>query len=154
MSLQLVEQLQQKAVPVTQMCRVLGVSRSGYYTARKRDQAQPWFAKPACTSRLSLLPVPGPYGSRRLRTAVASQGIVIGIYRLRRLMRKHRLRSVWKRKFVHTTGSSPSLGSLGASFARHRVHDVHRAHYLNLSAVLQDGMAGPLPSSNPCQRRS
>ena len=30
----------------------------------------------------------------------------------------------------------PSLG--GASFARHGVHDVHRAHYLNLSAAIQD----------------
>jgi hypothetical protein len=29
-----------------------------------------------------------------------------------------------------------SLG--GASFARHGVHDVHRAHYLNLSAAIQD----------------
>ena len=38
MSLQLVEQLQQKAVPVNQMCRVLGISSSGYYTSRKRDQ--------------------------------------------------------------------------------------------------------------------
>ena len=26
----------------------------------------------------------------------------------------------------------------GASFARHGVHDVHRAHYLNLSAAIQD----------------
>ena len=34
----------------------------------------------------------------------------------------------------------PPLGGLaGASLARHGVRDVHRAHYLNLFALLQDG---------------
>lgn len=41
MSLPLVEQLQQKAVPDNLVCCVLEVSRSGYYTARKRAFAQP-----------------------------------------------------------------------------------------------------------------
>ena len=38
-------------------------------------------------------------------------------------------------KFEFGTVITP-LG--GASFARHGVHDVHRAHYLNLSATIQD----------------
>lgn len=38
-------------------------------------------------------------------------------------------------KFEFGTVITP-LG--GASFARHGVHDVHRAHYLNLSAAIQD----------------
>ena len=43
MSFQLIEQLQHKdnAVPVEQLCRVLEVSRSGYYAARKRRQIPP-----------------------------------------------------------------------------------------------------------------
>lgn len=41
MSFQLVEQLQQKAVPVKQMCRVLGISRWGYYPAQKREHLPP-----------------------------------------------------------------------------------------------------------------
>ena len=109
MSFQLVEQLQQKAVPVNQMCRVLGISRSGYYTARKRDQAQPVVCEASVHMKAAFAASGGAYGSRRLRTAVASRGIVIGIYRLRRLMRKHGLRSVWKRKFVHTTDSRHAL---------------------------------------------
>ena len=44
-----------------------------------------------------------------MRTAVTSRGIVTGIYRLRRLMHKHGLRSAWKRKFVHTTDSKHAL---------------------------------------------
>jgi hypothetical protein len=47
----------------------------------------------------------------------------------------------------------PALGDLGgASFARHGVHDVHRAHYLNSSVELQDGMPSRLRSSQrACQ---
>ena len=44
-----------------------------------------------------------------MRTAVASRGVVIGIFRLRRLMRPHGLRSAWKRKVVHTTDSKHAL---------------------------------------------
>jgi putative transposase len=49
------------------------------------------------------------YRSRRLRTTVASRGVVVGIYRLRRLMRKDGPHSVGKRKLVHTTGSKHGL---------------------------------------------
>ena len=94
MSFQLVEQLQQKAVPVNQLCRVLALSRSGFYTARKRAQVQPVVCEASVHMRAASAASGGSYGSRRLLTAVASRGIVIGIYRLRRLMRKHGLRSV------------------------------------------------------------
>lgn len=109
MSYQLVEQLQQKAVPVNQLCRVLALSRSGFYTARKRAQVQPAVCEASVHLKAAFAASGGAYGSRRLRTAVASRGVVIGIYRLRRLMRKHGLRSVWKRKFVHTTDSKHAL---------------------------------------------
>jgi len=109
MSFQLVELLQQKAVPVNQVCRVLGVSRSGYYTARRREQVQPAVCEASVHLRAAFAASGGAYGSRRLRTAVASRGLEIGLYRLRRLMRKNGLRSVWKRKFVHTTDSKHTL---------------------------------------------
>jgi transposase InsO family protein len=109
MSFQLVEQLQQKAVPVNQVCRVLGISRSGFYTARKRALIQPMVCEASVHLRAAFAASRGAYGSRRLRTAVASRGLKIGLYRLRRLMRKNGLRSVWKRKFVHTTDSRHTL---------------------------------------------
>ena len=109
MSFELVEQLQQRAVPVNQMCRVLGISRSGYYTARKRAQAAPAVCEASVHLKAAFAASGGAYGSRRLRTAVASRGLEIGLYRLRRLMRKHGLRSVWKRKFIHTTDSRHAL---------------------------------------------
>ena len=36
MSYRLVHTLQMKAIPVQRSCRILGVSRSGYYDARRR----------------------------------------------------------------------------------------------------------------------
>ena len=49
------------------------------------------------------------YGSRRLVTAMANQGFLIGRYKVRRLMRQAGLKPVWKRKFIHTTNSKHNL---------------------------------------------
>ena len=98
----LVRQLQQKAIPVKQACRLLQVSRSGYYQYRQRGERDPdmattvhlkaafWESGRAC-------------GSRRLTTALEARGLAIGRYRVRRLMREAALCPVWKRKFIHTT---------------------------------------------------
>ena len=109
MSFELVRQLQEKAVAVDRMCGVLEVSRSGYYAARKRSQVQPAVCEASVQLKAAFAASGGAYGSRRLRTAVASRGFVMGIYRVRRLMRQHGLRSTWKRKFVHTTDSKHAL---------------------------------------------
>jgi len=47
MSYQLIEDLQMKAVTVSQACRTLEVSRSGYYAAAKRQSAAPVVCAPA-----------------------------------------------------------------------------------------------------------
>ena len=109
MSFELVQQLQQKAVPVDQVCRVLEVSRSGYYAARRRSQIAPAVCADTLELKAAFAASGGAYGSRRLRTAVASRGIVMGRYRVRRLMRQHGLRSSWRRKFIHTTDSKHAL---------------------------------------------
>ena len=109
MSFELVRQLQEKAVPVEQTCRVLDVSRSGYYAACRRSREQPVVCEASVQLKAAFAASGGAYGSRRLRTAVQSRGVVIGIYRVRRLMRQNGLRSVWKRKFVHTTDSKHTL---------------------------------------------
>ena len=72
MSLQLVEQLQQKAVPVNQLCRVLALSRSGFYTAHKRAQVQPVVCEASVHMRAAFAASGGAYGSRRLRTAAST----------------------------------------------------------------------------------
>ena len=69
-------------MPVNQIGRVLGISRSGYYTARKRDQVDPAVCEASVQLKDAFAASGGAYGSRRLRTAVASKGIAIDLYRL------------------------------------------------------------------------
>ncbi len=109
MNYRLVQQLQQKAVSVQHSCRVLAVSRSGYYADRQRDQRP----KAICTTAVHLksaFEMSGQsYGSRRLQRALQDRGIRMGRYRVRSLMRTYQLKPVWKRKFVHTTDSKHNL---------------------------------------------
>lgn len=98
----------QKKVSISQICRVLGVSRSGYYAAQQRGKhvvtdAASVHLKAAFQSSQRT------YGSRRLMTALRGNGIVLGRYKVRRLMRQAGLKPVWKKKFVSTTDSQHTL---------------------------------------------
>ena len=108
MSFELIHQLQQEAIPVQQSCRVLSVSRSAYYEARRRS-AKPILRKTSVHLKAAFVASHQSYGSRRMVTAMANQGIVIGRYKVRSLMRKAALKPVWKRKVVHTTDSNHNL---------------------------------------------
>ncbi|MEY2954150.1 MAG: hypothetical protein RLZZ401_2237 [Pseudomonadota bacterium] len=109
MSYQFIEQLHKKAVTVQQLCRVLGVSRSGYYGARQRAKLTPKVCLVSTQLKAEFAASGRVYGSRRLGAVLRAQGLHIGRYRVRRLMRENRLRAVWRRKFVHTTDSGHAL---------------------------------------------
>ena len=108
MSYRLVDELQMKAVPVAQTCRVLGVSRAGFYEAKRRA-ASPSVCKASVHLRAAFASSGQSYGSRRLVTALVNNGLQIGRYKVRRLMRQGGLKPVWKRKFTHTTDSKHGL---------------------------------------------
>ena len=108
MSYQLICQLQKKMIPVAHSCRVLEVSRSGYYDARRRP-AKPILSKAGTHLKAAFIASHQSYGSRRLVTALEAQAIQIGRYRVRSLMRQAGLKPVWKRKFIHTTDSKHTL---------------------------------------------
>lgn len=93
MSYQLIHQLQKKAIPVVQSCRVLQVSRSGYYDARRRP-AKPLLCKAGVHLKAAFADSHQSYGSRRLVSALAAQGIQIGRYKARSLMRRAGLKPV------------------------------------------------------------
>lgn len=103
----LINQWQKKA-KTTRLCRLLGISRSGLYAARRRRQAAQ-----ACALSTPLQAAfqasGGNYGSRRLCAALKAQGLCVGRYRVRRLMKQHGLKARWKRKFLHTTDSRHDL---------------------------------------------
>ena len=102
MSYQLVEDLQKKACPqvaVGQSCRVLEVSRSGYYAhqaAHRKRLAEPTLCAQSVHLKAAFAASQKAYGSRRLRTAMAERGLAMGRHRIRTLMRLNGLRPVWR----------------------------------------------------------
>ncbi len=93
--------------PMHLLCRVLQVSRSGYYTWRRRkpssraledERLRPKVLEAFETGR-------GTYGSPRVRDELIDQGVTIGRKRVSRLMRELGLRGVCPRRFRRTTDS-------------------------------------------------
>ncbi len=109
MSYRLVAKLSEKAITVGALCRVLGVSRSGYYDSRQRASSATTVCATSVRLKAEFAASGKVYGSRRLGAVLRSKGLRIGRYRVRRLMREHRLRALWRRKFVHTTDSGHAL---------------------------------------------
>ena len=93
--------------PMRILCRVLEVSRSGYYAWRARkpsardledERLRPKIAAAFETGR-------GTYGSPRVRDELVDQGFGIGRKRVARLMREMGFEGVTPRKFRVTTDS-------------------------------------------------
>lgn len=104
-----IAELQKEAISVATLCRLLGVSRSGYYSALKRMQSAPKGCAIGVQLQVAFARSGRCYGSRRLQVALRDQGISLGRHRVRNLMRTHGLRATWRRKFIHTTDSRHSL---------------------------------------------
>ena len=100
MSYQLIEDLQKKAAPkvaVSQACRILEVSRSGYYAnvaVHKQRLTEPMMSAASVHLKAAFAASHKAYGSRRLRTAMAERGLAMGRHRVRTLMRLNSLRPV------------------------------------------------------------
>jgi putative transposase len=77
MSYQLIHQLQKEAIPVKHSCRVLAVSRSGYYEAQRRS-AKPSACKASVHLKAAFLTSQQGYCSRRLVTVRAAAGQACG----------------------------------------------------------------------------
>ena len=108
MSYRVVAHLQEKAVSVSRACRLLAVSRSGYYSHRQA-QPSPKRVQEQTHVRAAFAASGRNYGSRRVMHALRAKGLCIGRYRVRKLMREMELRTNWKRKFVSTTDSRHTL---------------------------------------------
>jgi transposase InsO family protein len=91
---------------IKQLCRVLDVSRSGYYAKRQRE---PRRCAQAAHAKAVFEASGRSYGSRRVSAALRALGVNVGRHRARTLMRSHALQPRWRRKFVYTTDSRHSL---------------------------------------------
>lgn len=65
----LINELQKKAIPIAQSCRVLAVSRSGFYEARRRA-VKSAISKASVYVRAAFMASGQSYGSRRLVAAL------------------------------------------------------------------------------------
>ena len=94
--------------PVTRMCRVLEVSKAGYYAWRKRVPSQR--ARSDLRLKLEIRSVHRKsrrtYGSPRVHNELRDQGLRCGRKRVERLMREDGLRAKRKRCFRATTNSN------------------------------------------------
>jgi transposase InsO family protein len=91
-----------KTYPAVILCRVLGVSRSGYYAWRVRPERQDQLA---LRVKEIFWQHSRRYGSRRIRAELRDQ-VVVGRQRVRRLMRAQGLRAIQPRRFVPRTTNS------------------------------------------------
>ncbi|QBB72521.1 IS3 family transposase [Pseudolysobacter antarcticus] len=98
---------------ITRLCRLFQVSRSGFYAARQRAQTAPVLCSTSVHLKSAFHASGGNYGSRRLCAALRTQGLTLGRHRVRRLMKRHGLRTHWKRQFVATTNSAHALPIAG-----------------------------------------
>ncbi|ATH67289.1 IS3 family transposase [Shigella flexneri 1c] len=106
----LIEQWRQQ-FPIEAMCQVFGVSRSGYYNWVQHEPSD----RKQSDERLKLeikvahIRTRETYGTRRLQTELAENGIIVGRDRLARLRKELRLRCKQKRKFRATTNPNHNL---------------------------------------------
>ena len=96
--------------PVNMMCRVLKVSRSGYYAWRVRAESRRAKTDRQLTRVIRRLHAEskGVYGSRKLTADLRDEGYCHGRHKVARLMHLAGLRGCPKRRFRVTTQRDPS----------------------------------------------
>ena len=93
------------------VCRVLGVSRSGFYAWRKRPPSVGELRRQELTERVRAIhrEVKGRYGSPRMHAELAARGEACCVNSVAKLMKRAGISAAVKRRFVRTTDSNHSL---------------------------------------------
>jgi transposase InsO family protein len=100
-----------KAYPVTVLCRVMRVSRSGFYDYLHRYKSAPSIDALLLNNQIKAVfrQSRSSYGSRRIVKHLQSDGRQIGRYKVRRLMRELGLEARQPRRYKVTTDSRHSF---------------------------------------------
>jgi len=98
--------------PIAMMCRVLKVSRSGYYAWRTRPESARAKTDRELTRVIKRVHAQskGVYGSPKVRADLEAEGYQYGRHKVARLMRNAGLRGCPKRRFRVTTKRDPKHG--------------------------------------------
>ncbi len=89
----------QADLPVRTMCRVLGVSASGFYAWRERAPSQRSIANAVMTERIRQIHQDS-YGMPRVRAKLIEQGVCISRQCVARLMRQAGIHGISKRRGI------------------------------------------------------
>jgi putative transposase len=95
----------QARYPVATMCRLLGVSTSGYYGWQRRKPSARWQDDQRLLTRITAIHrrSHGTYGVPRIHAELAAEGVRVGRKRVARLMRSTGLAGISRRKRPRTT---------------------------------------------------
>jgi putative transposase len=96
--------------PVRMLCRVLGVSPSGYYAWAQRGPSPRVQADRALLARIRAIHIHsrGTYGVPRVHAELAADGVHVARKRVARLMRCAGIVGVHRRRFIRTTVRDPA----------------------------------------------
>ena len=94
--------------PVAVLCRVLGVSRSGYYARAKRPLSRTARRRENLVAHIREVHAQrkGRYGSPRLAVELNERGVACCVNTVARVMKRHGIRAKTVRRFVRTTDSN------------------------------------------------
>ena len=97
--------------PVALLCRVLGVSRSGYYAWRERPPSARTQSNLVLTERIRTIHERsrGTYGAPRIHAELRYEGVCCSRKRVARLLRYAGLQGCHRRKGPRTTRRSPEM---------------------------------------------
>lgn len=93
------------------VCRLLKLNRSSIYRHKQVTLVKAPEADKVLIERIChLFKSSGKsYGSRRIQRALFADGICVGRYKVRRIMRQQGLVTTWRRKFITTTHSKHNM---------------------------------------------
>lgn len=97
--------------PISLLCRVLGVSRSGFHAWERRPPSARALADAALTERIRAMYARSrdSYGARRIYLDLRDEGVRLGRKRVERLMRSAGMSGYVKRRKFRTTFSVPGV---------------------------------------------
>jgi putative transposase len=97
--------------PVSLLCRMLGVSRSGFHAWQRRPPSERERADSWLLERIGEIHVESrqTYGARRVHRALRHRGVRVGRKRVERLMRRNGISGLVPRRFRRTTIRVPGV---------------------------------------------
>ena len=96
---------------IQRVCELLMLNRSSLYRHKQSKASKTSDSDQALIERIcGLFNLSGKnYGSRRIHRALLAEGICVGRYKVRCIMRKQGLVTTWRRKFIKTTNSKHNM---------------------------------------------